>query len=73
MFTGALVDSSLFRLSGIIMTHLGRKTAAIICTSTMALAIGLLPLAGSFAAMIALAAFDDFHLMQGGESGIKPL
>ena len=56
MFAGGLVDASLFWISGIIMTRRGRKTAAIICTAGLALAIGLLPLARSFPALILLSA-----------------
>lgn len=54
MFIGALVDASLFWLSGLIMTRLGRKFSAVLCTATLALAIGFLPLAGSFAALVTL-------------------
>ena len=56
MFAGGVVDASLFWISGIIMTRRGRKTAAIICTSVLALAIGLLPLARSFPALLLLSA-----------------
>jgi len=56
MFAGGVVDASLFWISGIIMTRRGRKTAAIICTAGLALAIGLLPLARSFPALIMLSA-----------------
>ncbi len=56
MFAGGLVDASLFWISGIIMTRRGRKTAAIMCTAGLALAIGLLPLVRSFPALILLSA-----------------
>ncbi|MCK5735160.1 MAG: MFS transporter, partial [Spirochaetaceae bacterium] len=56
MFAGGLVDASLFWISGIIMTRSGRKTAAIICTAGLAVAIGLLPLARSFPALILISA-----------------
>ncbi len=54
MAIGAIVDASLFWTSGIIMTRWGRKVAAVICTTGLGLAIGLLPLAGSMAALGAL-------------------
>ena len=54
MGTGAVVDAGLFWMSGVIMTRWGRKAAAIICTTGMGLAIGLLPLADSMAALTAL-------------------
>ncbi len=56
MFTGAAVDTALFWISGIIMTRSGRKTAAIACTTGLALAIALLPLARSFPALMLLSA-----------------
>lgn len=52
MFVGAAVDASLFWISGIIMTRWGRKTAAIVCTSVLALAIALLPAARSFPVLL---------------------
>lgn len=52
MFIGAAVDASLFWISGIIMTRWGRKTAAIVCTLVLALAIALLPTARSFSVLI---------------------
>ena len=54
MGTGAVVDTALFWMSGVIMTRWGRKAAAIICTTGLGLAIGLLPLAGSMAALTGL-------------------
>ena len=54
MFAGAVVDAALFWMSGVIMTRLGRKAAGVICTTGLALAIGLLPLAGSMETLIAL-------------------
>ena len=54
MFVGAVVDVSLFWMSGVIMTRLGRKTAAVACTTGLALAIALLPLANSLTALMAL-------------------
>ncbi len=56
MFIGAAVDASLFWISGIIMTRWGRKSAAIACTTGLALAIALLPLARSFPILIILSA-----------------
>ena len=54
MFIGALVDASFFWLSGLIMTHLGRKTSAILCTAVLALAIGLLTIANSYPILVIL-------------------
>lgn len=54
MFAGALVDGALFWISGIIMTRYGRKIAAVACTTGLALAIALLPLAHSFPVLILL-------------------
>lgn len=54
MFAGAVVDAGLFWLSGVIMTRLGRKIAGVICTSVLALAIALLPMASSIGGLIAL-------------------
>lgn len=54
MFAGAAVDAAFFWLSGVIMTHLGRKAAAVACTASLALAIGLLPAAGTFMMLILL-------------------
>lgn len=56
MFVGATVDASLFWISGIIMTRWGRKTAAIVCTTVLALAIALLPAARSFPVLIFISA-----------------
>jgi MFS family permease len=57
LFAGAGLDVGFFWLSGIIMTRKGRKTAAVICTSGLALAIGLLPLARGFTGLILLSMF----------------
>ncbi len=56
MFVGAVVDVSLFWLSGVIMTRSGRKTAAIVCTAGLATAIALLPLAHGFMGLAILSA-----------------
>ncbi len=52
VFAGALVDASLFWLSGIIMTRLGRKTAAVLCISGLTLALALLPAAHSMGGLL---------------------
>jgi predicted MFS family arabinose efflux permease len=56
MFTGGILDASLFWISGILMTRRGRKTTAILCTSVLALAVGLIPLAGSFRSLLLISA-----------------